>query len=186
DKLRAVLWLQVQAKDLPSEEALRKKVNADPKNGQALCDLGCVLAANGKTTEALDTLLQAGQLDRKLVASRVKETMVKIFFVIGVRSEMADAYRDKLTKLLYLPTRPLNSPSSVRILILSPFLICPGTRTWAPDSIVASFVTEVAVSPRAPSGASVTSASMICGNSTCTTLSSILSKLTFMFGIMNP
>jgi thioredoxin-like negative regulator of GroEL len=31
----------------------------------------------------------------------VRETMVKIFFVIGVRSEMADAYRDKLTSLLY-------------------------------------------------------------------------------------
>ena len=61
----------------------------------------CVLAASGKTSEALDTLLQAGRLDRKLVSSRVKETMVKIFFVIGVRSELADAYRDKLTALLY-------------------------------------------------------------------------------------
>jgi putative thioredoxin len=101
DKLRAVLWLQVQAKDLPGEEELRKSANANAKDGQVLCDLGCVLAANGKTTEALDTLLQAGQFDRKLIASRVKETMVKIFFVIGARSELADAYRDKLTKLLY-------------------------------------------------------------------------------------
>ena len=29
------------------------------------------------------------------------ETMVKVFFVVGVRSELADAYRDKLTSLLY-------------------------------------------------------------------------------------
>jgi putative thioredoxin len=101
DKLRAVLWLQVQAKDLPSEGDLRTKVKAEPKNAQALCDLGCVLAATGKTTDALETLHQAGLLDRKLATSKVRETMVKIFFVIGVRSELADAYRDKLTTLLY-------------------------------------------------------------------------------------
>lgn len=101
DRLRAIVWLKVQAKDLPAEDDLRKKVKANPKVGQALCDLGCVLAANGKTTEALDTLLQAGQLDRKLVASRIKDTMVKTFFVIGVRSELADKYRDKLTSMLY-------------------------------------------------------------------------------------
>lgn len=101
DKLRAILWLQLQAKDLASEAELRQKVKAKPNDAESLCDLGCVLAANGNTTEGLDTLLQAGQLDRKLVSTRVKEAMVKIFFVIGVRSELADAYRDKLTRLLY-------------------------------------------------------------------------------------
>jgi putative thioredoxin len=101
DKLRAILWLCGQAKDLPSENVLRAKVTAEPKNAAALCDLGCVLAANGKTTDALEILLQAGQLDRKLASARIRETMVKIFFVIGVRSELADAYRDKLTALLY-------------------------------------------------------------------------------------
>jgi putative thioredoxin len=101
DKLRAVLWLQIQAKDLPGENELQKKVKAEPKNAQALCDLGCVLAANGKTAEALETLFLAGRFDRKLASSKVRETMVKIFFVIGVRSELADAYRDKLTALLY-------------------------------------------------------------------------------------
>ena len=101
DKLRAILWLRHQTKELPSEDELRQKVKAEPKNAQALCDLGCVLAANGKIEEGLETLLQGGRLDRKLASSKVRETMVKIFFVIGVRSEMADAYRDKLTGLLY-------------------------------------------------------------------------------------
>ncbi len=101
DKLRAILWLREQTKDLASEEALQKKAKAEPKNGQILCDLGCVLAANGKTAEALETLFQAGRFDSKLASSRVREAMVKIFFVIGVRSELADAYRDKLTALLY-------------------------------------------------------------------------------------
>jgi putative thioredoxin len=101
DKLRAILWLREQAKELPDEDALRAKVAANPKDAPALCDLGLRLAVHGKSTEALESLLQAGRLDRKLVATRVKETMVKIFFVIGVRSELADAYRDKLTSLLY-------------------------------------------------------------------------------------
>jgi putative thioredoxin len=101
DKLRAILWLREQTKDLPGEDALRAKVKRESKNGQALFELGCALAANGKTTDALETLLQAGRLDSKLATSKVREAMVKIFFVIGVRSELADTYRNKLTSLLY-------------------------------------------------------------------------------------
>ena len=101
DKQRALLWLQVQAKDLPSEDELRKMVQTNAKDAAALFEFGSVLAANGKTTEALDVLLQAGLLDKKLATSKVRETMVKIFFVIGVRSELADSYRDKLTAMLY-------------------------------------------------------------------------------------
>jgi putative thioredoxin len=101
DKLRATLWLQTQAKELPGEDALRSKLKAEPKNAQTLYDLGCVLAALGKSAEALETLYQAGLLDRKLAAARIRETMVKIFFVIGVRSDLADSYRDKLTSMLY-------------------------------------------------------------------------------------
>jgi putative thioredoxin len=101
DKLRAILWLMQQAKEMPSEPLLREKVKAEPKNAEATYELGCRLAAGGKTDEALETLLHAASLDRKLATSKVRETMVKIFFVIGVRSEMADAYRDKLTALLY-------------------------------------------------------------------------------------
>lgn len=97
DKLRAMLWLREKAKDLPDEAALRTK----PKDGNSLCDLGILLAANGKSEEALETLLQAGRVDSKLISSRVKEAMVKVFFVVGVRSDLADTYRDKLTKLLY-------------------------------------------------------------------------------------
>jgi putative thioredoxin len=101
EKLRAMVWLKEQAKDLADEATLRQKTAANPENADALCDLGCVLAANGKSAEALESLFQAGSLDRKLVSTRVKETMVKIFFVVGARSELADTYRDKLTKILY-------------------------------------------------------------------------------------
>lgn len=101
EKLRAIIWLCQQAKEMPSEAVLRENAKAEPNNAQIVFELGCRLASQGKTTDALETLLQAGGLDRKLASSKVRETMVKIFFVIGVRSESADAYRDKLTALLY-------------------------------------------------------------------------------------
>jgi putative thioredoxin len=101
ENLRAVLWLRKQAKDLPDENQLRSRIQAEPKNAQLLCELGLVLATGGQSNEALETLYQAGLLDRKLASTRIREIMVKIFFIIGVRSELADSYRDKLTSLLY-------------------------------------------------------------------------------------
>lgn len=101
DKLRAMLWLRERTKNLPSEDALRAKVNADQKNAQALYELGCVLAVNGNSKEALESLYQSGLRDRKLATGPVREAMVKIFFIVGVRSELADTYRDKLTGMLY-------------------------------------------------------------------------------------
>ena len=101
DKLRARLWLSSQASELLNESVLREKVKTEPKNAEATYELGCRLAAEGNTDEALETLLGAASFDRKLATAKVRETMVKIFFVIGVRSDMADAYRDKLRALLY-------------------------------------------------------------------------------------
>jgi hypothetical protein len=36
-----------------------------------------------------------------LAEARVKEIMVKVFHIVGVRSPTADEYRDKLVRLLY-------------------------------------------------------------------------------------
>ena len=46
-------------------------------------------------------MVVAARADKKLASSKVKEAMVQIFHIIGVRSELADEYRDKLTRLLY-------------------------------------------------------------------------------------
>ena len=55
-----------QAKELPSENDLQKKVKANPKDAQPLCDLGCVMAANGKTVEGLEALAAGGQSRSKV------------------------------------------------------------------------------------------------------------------------
>jgi putative thioredoxin len=101
ERLEAILWLKREAADRGDEETLRHRLEVDPKNATARYDLGAVRAAEGKYEEALKLLLEAGERDRKLASAKVKEAMVKIFHAIGVRSPLADAYRDKLTQMLY-------------------------------------------------------------------------------------
>jgi putative thioredoxin len=101
DKLKAILWLRRHAHDRGDEATLKARLETDPTNPVTLYDLGCLEAAAGRYPEALAMLLDAAQRDKKLAAAKVREAMVQIFHVIGVRSELADEYRDKLTALLY-------------------------------------------------------------------------------------
>jgi putative thioredoxin len=64
-------------------------------------ELGNVLATKGKYEPALEALLKAAERDRELGRGSVRELMVKVFEIVGVRSELADKYRDKLRALLY-------------------------------------------------------------------------------------
>jgi putative thioredoxin len=101
EKLKNLLSLRIQAKEFGGEAGLQAKLIADPENAETRFQLGRVLAGAGKYPEALEMLLSAAQRDRQLATSKVREAMVQIFHVIGTRSEMADSYRDKLTKMLY-------------------------------------------------------------------------------------
>jgi putative thioredoxin len=100
-KLTAQLQLRQAARELPDEATLRARVAAEPDNARLRYFLGSVLAAAGRYSEALAELLAAAELDRELAGKEVREAMVTIFKAVGVRSELADAYRDKLQKLLY-------------------------------------------------------------------------------------
>ena len=84
-----------------SEEELRERLAANPQDTSAMMELGQVLAANRRYPEALDIFLQAAERDRVLAMGEAKKRMVEVFHVVGVRSELADDYRKKLTRLLY-------------------------------------------------------------------------------------
>lgn len=101
ERLQALLFLREQAASFGSEDDIRRRLAADPTNARSMFELGSVLAASARYPDALEQLLAAGQRDHSLAASAVRETMVKIFQLIGVRSALADDYRDKLTALLY-------------------------------------------------------------------------------------
>ena len=84
-----------------SEEELRERLATDPQDTRAMMELGQVLAANRRYPEALDIFLQAAERDRDLATGDAKKRMVEVFHIVGVRSELADDYRKKLTRLLY-------------------------------------------------------------------------------------
>jgi putative thioredoxin len=100
-QLEAILFLHEAAKPYAGEQELRMRVRAEPTNARLRMELGTVLAAEGHYSEALEMLLSAVERDRQLGAGPVREVMVKIFYAVGVRSPLADEYRDKLTRLLY-------------------------------------------------------------------------------------
>jgi putative thioredoxin len=101
DRLTALLSLKERARGMPDEAELRRRVAADPEGAGARYELGCVLAAAGRYPEALGLLLSAAERDKKLAAEKVREVMVKLFQLVGVRSELAEEYRDKLRMVLY-------------------------------------------------------------------------------------
>ncbi len=101
ERLKAQVYLRELAKPLGDEATLRHRLEMDPKNAQVHYELGCVVAAAGRYPEALELLLAAGEKDPKLAAAKVREAMVKIFQIIGIRSPMADDYRNRLSALLY-------------------------------------------------------------------------------------
>lgn len=101
DRLKAILDIRALARPFGSEADARRRMQADPKNPLALYELGCVVAAAGDYSKALELLLDAGQCDARLAATQVREAMVKIFLIVGVRSPLADEYRNRLSALLY-------------------------------------------------------------------------------------
>jgi putative thioredoxin len=100
-KVRRTVEMRKNAATAGDEGALRKKIAADPDNAQLRLELGNVLATKGKYEESLESLLKAAELDRELGRGAVRELMVKVFEIVGVRSELADRYRDRLRAMLY-------------------------------------------------------------------------------------
>lgn len=101
ERLTAVLQLREQARELPDVGSARARLQKEPASADARYELGAALAAAGDYRGALETLLSAAEADPKLARSKVRETMVQVFQAVGVRSPLADEFRDKLSRLLY-------------------------------------------------------------------------------------
>jgi putative thioredoxin len=101
ERLRRIIEVEAGPPVAGDEKSLRKKMAEDPENAQTRYELGSVLAALGRYPEALEMLLSSAERDKKLAQNQVRELMVKIFQIIGLRSEIADDYRGRLQSLLY-------------------------------------------------------------------------------------
>lgn len=101
ERLRKLLEMREGAADAGDVRSLQRQVTANPNDANLKYQLGNALATKGKYPDALEVLIAAAELDRDLAKNQVRELMVKIFEIIGVRSEMSDAYRDRLRAILY-------------------------------------------------------------------------------------
>jgi putative thioredoxin len=100
DNLNAALRVR-EARPEATESELRKKLEATSERGPILLELGKLLAAERRYAEALEALYQAAESSPELAQGEAKERMVDLFHIVGVRSELADDYRTKLSRLLY-------------------------------------------------------------------------------------
>lgn len=82
--------------------ALRRKVEADPAGGEARLALARGLAGAGEYPAALEELLEVvRRFHREDPGEEARAFMVQLFEVVGSRSELADAYRTRLSRELY-------------------------------------------------------------------------------------
>jgi putative thioredoxin len=101
ERLRTVVKLREVPHADADLAAARTAADAAAENAEARYHVGQVLAARGEYLPALDALLAAAELDKKLGGAAVRELMVQVFNVIGARSPEADDYRGRLRNLLY-------------------------------------------------------------------------------------
>lgn len=74
---------------------------AQKKSAELWYRAGCSRAARGEYREALEDLLHSAEIDPHWNEDAARNKMLQIFQVIGVRSPLADEYRDKLQRLLF-------------------------------------------------------------------------------------
>ncbi|HLW68418.1 MAG TPA: thioredoxin [Gemmataceae bacterium] len=101
DRIRSERDVRKHSTGTSNEADLRRQAEAEPANANVRLELGALLAAQKRYPEALAMLLAAAEIDRELARTKVKELMVQVFHIIGVRSDLADEYRTKLQRVMY-------------------------------------------------------------------------------------
>jgi putative thioredoxin len=81
---------------------LRRNVEAAPANGEARLALARGLAGRGEYAAAMEELIElVRRFHRKGPGEEARELLVQLFDVVGPRSELADAFRTRLSRELY-------------------------------------------------------------------------------------
>lgn len=97
--LRAALEL---AQDAPTDiSGLRARLAANPRDFDAMYDLGRALAATGETVDAVNQLLEIVKYDPEWNNQAARTYLFKIFTALGNNSELTKAGRRRLSSLLF-------------------------------------------------------------------------------------
>ena len=101
ERIKSQLELREVAEEAGGVEEARKAAAAEPDNLALQLQLADALAVAKKHEEALEICLRLIQRDRAGVGEEAKETMVKIFDMLGPGSELTSTYRRRLATALH-------------------------------------------------------------------------------------
>lgn len=101
EQLKAEVEFREQSRDSGGISAAREALAKDPQNADLQLQLADALSASHQFQEALDLALGVAQKHKAQFGDRARETMVKIFTILGPVSELAQSYRRKLAVALY-------------------------------------------------------------------------------------
>ncbi len=88
-------------RDAPAEDALRKRLAADPGDLTARHQLAARDLLAGRTQEALERLLDAMQRDRGFGDELARRSLLKAFVLLGDEEEMVHRYRRRMMALMH-------------------------------------------------------------------------------------
>lgn len=101
ERIKSQLELQAAAAESGGVTAARSASEANPDDLSLQLKLADALAVSGQNEEAMEICLQIIQTDKSGVGVEAKETMVKMFDVLGNESELVSTYRRKLATAWY-------------------------------------------------------------------------------------
>lgn len=94
-------WFEVEAASLPEIDELRSTVESDGSDLTARWELAVKLTAAEQYEDALEHLLQIVTRDREFREDVGRETMVRIFHILGPRSQQTREWQKKLGRAMY-------------------------------------------------------------------------------------
>jgi putative thioredoxin len=94
-------WFRVEAADLPPVDELEARVADDEDDLTARWELAVQLAAGEHYDDALEHLLEIVGRDREFREDVGRETMVRIFHILGAESEATREWQKKLGRAMY-------------------------------------------------------------------------------------
>lgn len=101
EQIKSELDLRAGASEAGGLDEARRAVEADPSDLTLKIRLADVLVVHHKPQEAMDILLEVVRSDRVGYGDEARQTMVKIFDVLGAQHPLVSEYRRKLATALY-------------------------------------------------------------------------------------